>query len=162
MEVWFVAGLGVLKARTSDGSCLEISISEQETSITSPSNKYIMSPNPKNDPRRTNAGKAAQTPAPVPADFMVRLDGIKLTSEGKERIEKGIQRLVLSELADHMHVPGYPPFLPTPRTGGAIISIPIKWPGYWLRVLSADEFDDIQQTLSISEQIDDAKPLRDE
>jgi hypothetical protein len=86
------------------------------------------------------------------SEFQVRLEGIKLSTEAESRIERGIQALVLQELAAYKpnpDDPGTSPF-PTHHTGGATIVIPIKWPGYWLRFISQPEVNNIEKIIGTS------------
>ena len=83
------------------------------------------------------------------SEFRVNLEGIKLSSEAEERIQKGIQALVLEELAAFTPNPDDPGtgHFPTFKSGGGIISVPIKWPGYWLRILDRGDVEKVGKVL---------------
>jgi hypothetical protein len=88
------------------------------------------------------------------SEFHVKLEGLKLSTAAESRIERGIQALLLQELAaftPNPDDPGTSPF-PTHHTGGGTIVIPIKWPGYWLRVLNPEELKGVGKALNINEQ----------
>jgi hypothetical protein len=72
--------------------------------------------------------------------FHVRLDGIKLSEDARNRIQAGIQEVLLRELA------GY---FPDPENdtsvGNGLIIIPPKyWRGIWFRSLALGEAENLK------------------
>lgn len=88
------------------------------------------------------------------SEFQVKLEGIKFSEEAEKRIEKGMQALVLQELAAYKPNPDDPdnPGFPHHRRGGGVIVVPIKWPGYWLRILNQKEIEGIGKVINMKAQ----------
>lgn len=87
------------------------------------------------------------------SEFQVKLEGIKLPESLEKRIEKGIQSVVLQELAGYTpnpEGPDDPGFPYHPRHGGVIV-IPIKWPGYWVRILNEKELQGLGNVINIKD-----------
>jgi hypothetical protein len=89
------------------------------------------------------------------SEFHVRLDGIKLPEAAESRIEKGIQSLVLQELASFPNPDG--PNEPRPKIPhhgpGPVersIFLPIEWLGLWLRQIEEKEFQDLAKAAKIN------------
>lgn len=72
--------------------------------------------------------------------FHVKLGGIKLTEASKQRIEAGIQSVVLKELAEYKPNPD-----DSGTSGGGVIHIPPRiWRGFIAMYLTPKELESIQ------------------
>lgn len=76
--------------------------------------------------------------------FHVKLDGVELSNESRERIQAGIQALVLKELAAYTPNPDAPD-KPSRHFGGGVVVVPPKWWwGFIIKKLTLPELEKIQ------------------
>jgi hypothetical protein len=80
-------------------------------------------------------------------DFHVELNGIKLSEASRNRIQSGIQKVVMDELAAYYPNPDDPdkPQRHHPFGDGGVIVVPPKWWwGFILRPIFPNEVDNIK------------------
>ena len=83
------------------------------------------------------------------SEFQVKLEGINLSAEAANRIEKGIQSFVLQELAAYKPNPDAPD-KPFPGFhNGPIIVVPRPWPGLRLRFLNKVDLQKVEKALDL-------------
>lgn len=77
--------------------------------------------------------------------FHVRMDGVRLSDASKNRIQAGIQKVIMDELAGYYPNPDDDGKSHTGNFGGPVIVVPPKWWwGFILRQLVPNEIDSIK------------------
>ena len=81
----------------------------------------------------------------VDSDFHVRLDGVKFSEASQARIQAGIQKVLMDELAGYYPNPDDDGKPHGPNFGGPVVVVPPKyWRGFILRQLQTAEIQTIK------------------